>query len=146
MGAGRTTKGLIGGIIAVVNERSSAGLNRRAYACSGGLRNQLVQARSDRGFQIVAERVDVGEFGEGPAAEAAQAVDAGDPIGLHRHLLHLGVLAAVALDLDHQVQVVGLALFVHAPVIHLKDEVGQIAMADAAHAVGHLKPSPWFFT
>jgi hypothetical protein len=46
-------------------------------------------------------------------------------------LLLLGVLAAVALDLDHQVQqVVGTV-----PVVHQDDEVGQVAAQLGAAAV-----------
>ena len=44
------------------------------------------------------------ELGEGPAAEAAEVVDAGHPQVAHRFGLGLGVLAAIALDLEDQVE------------------------------------------
>lgn len=46
----------------------------------------------------------VGELGEGPAAVGAEAVDAGDPIGFDGRFLGFGVFAAVAFDLDDEVE------------------------------------------
>ena len=40
--------------------------------------------------------VDIAELGEGPAAVRLEVVHAGDPVGVHRRFLLLGILAAVA--------------------------------------------------
>ena len=57
---------------------------------------------------------------KGPAAEFAEVVHARHPVGLHGVGLLLGVLAAIALDLDDEVERVVMA------VVDLDDEVGQV--------------------
>ena len=73
------------------------------------------------------------QLGERPAAEAAQVVHTGDPVGFHGGFLFLCVLAPVALDLDHQVEEVV------APVAILDagDEVGAVLADLAVHVVWH---------
>src|SRR5690606_6672360 len=46
----------------------------------------------------------VGKLDEGPAAEASETIDAGNPVSLHGRLLLLGVLAAITLNLHHKMQ------------------------------------------
>ena len=62
-------------------------------------------------------------------------IHAGHPVGVHRGLLLLRVLAPVALDLDDQVQQVVVAV----AVVHQHDEVGQILARLRAVAVGHFE-------
>src|SRR5271165_1848958 len=75
------------------------------------------------------------ELGEGPPAERAEIVDARHPIGVHRVRLVLGVLAAVALDLDDEVQEVVLPV----SVIHSHDEIGQVSLWGGAEQIRHLE-------
>ena len=93
--------------------------------------NALRHLRLEVGFDLV----DLGQLGEGPAAEGAEVVDGGHPVGVHRGLLLLRVLAPVALDLDDEVQQVVVAV----PVVHQHDEVGEIAADLGAVAVRHLE-------
>ena len=75
-----------------------AGLRRRRDV------DHLVELAFDLGLEVGLDLVDLGELGEGPAAVGAEMVHAGHPVGVHRGLLLLGVLAPVALDLDDEVQ------------------------------------------
>ena len=52
----------------------------------------------------------------------AEMVHAGHPVGIHRGFFLFGILAPVALDLDHQIQQIVRAV----AVIDQHDEVGQI--------------------
>ena len=64
----------------------------------------LVEFGPDPLFELRLHGVDIREFGKGPAPVTTAVVYARDPIGVHGLLLDLGILAAVALDLDDQVQ------------------------------------------
>ncbi len=58
---------------------------------------------------------DAAELGEGPAAEFAEVVDAGDPAGADGVGLFLGVFAAETFDLDDEVERVVVAASVDPP-------------------------------
>ena len=60
-------------------------------------------------------------------------VHTGYPVCVHGRLLVLGVLAAIALDLDDKVQGIVFA----AAVINADDEVGQVTLHLGAVAVGY---------
>ena len=92
--------------------------------------------RPDRGREIVPYRIHVGELGEGPAAVAAGAVHAWYPVGLHGRFFLFGVLASVALDLDHEVEQVVVAV----AIVHEHDEVGEVGARLGAVPVGDLQP------
>ena len=97
--------------------------------------DHLVELAFDLGLEVGLDLVDLGELGERPAAVAAEMVHAGHPVGVHRGLLLLRVLAPVALDLDDQVQqVVGAVA-----VVDQHDEVGQVLARLGAVAVRHLE-------
>lgn len=70
-----------------------------------------------------------------PAAVGAEVVDARHPIGLHRRLLFLGVLAPIALYLDDEIERIVRAV----PVIHPYYEIGPIFPRLGATAVRHLE-------
>lgn len=85
-------------------------------------------------LEVILHLVDVGELGEGPAAEALLIVHSGNPVGVHRGLLLLGVFLAVAFDLDDEVE----RVFGAMAVVDEHDEVGDIFAAFGQEAVGHL--------
>ena len=118
----------VGAFLAMAIASSVAGLR------SDGL-DHLVELAFDLGFEVGLDLVDLGELGEGPAAVGAEVVHAGHPVGFHGGLLLLGILAAVALDLDDQVQQVVVAV----AVIHQHDEVGQVLARLRAVAVRHFE-------
>ena len=97
--------------------------------------NHLVEFAFDLGLEIGLDLIDLGELGERPAAIRAEMVHARHPVGVHRGFLLLRVLAAVALDLDHEMQQVVVAV----PVVHQHDEVGQILPRLRAVAVRHFQ-------
>ena len=100
----------------------------------GGL-DHLVEFAFDLGLEISLDLIDLGELGERPAAVGAEMVHAGHPVGVHRGFLLLRILAAVALDLDDEMQqVIGAVA-----VIHQHDEVGQILPHLGAVAIRHFQ-------
>ncbi len=90
--------------------------------CGGDSVDHLVEFGFDLGLEVGLDLIDLGEFGEGPAAILAMVVHARHPVGLHRGFLLLGVFAPIAFDLDNQVQQVIFAV----PVVHQHDEVGEV--------------------
>ena len=80
------------------------------------------ELRLDLGPEVGLDHVHVGELGKCPPAVAAEVVHAGHPVGVHRGLLLLRVLAPVTFDLHHQVQRIVAPL----PVVHQYNEVGQV--------------------
>jgi hypothetical protein len=109
------------------------GLHGR-WCCDDGL-DHLVELTFDLGLEGGFDLVDIAEFREGPATVGAEVVHAGDPVGVHRGLLVLGILAPVALDLDNEVQRVVVAM----AIIHQDDEVGQVAAHLGTVPVRHLE-------
>src|SRR5439155_11816815 len=76
----------------------------------------------DLGLEVSLDLVNLSELSEGPAAVSFEIVHTGDPIDVHSRLLFLRVFAAVALDLDDQVQQIIVAM----AVINQHDEVRQV--------------------
>ncbi len=95
----------------------------------------LSNSASDPALEIGPDLIDIAELGERPAAIGAEMVHAGHPIGVHGQFLFLGVLAPIALDLDHQIE----RIAGPAPIIHLHDEIGQVFPRLRAVAIGHFQ-------
>lgn len=97
--------------------------------------NHFVELAFDLGLEVGLNLVHLGELGERPAAISAEMVHAGNPVGVHRGFLFHRVLAPVALDLDHEIQQVVVAV----AVIHPHDEVGQIFAHLGAETIRHFQ-------
>jgi hypothetical protein len=69
----------------------------------------------------------------------AHVVHAGHTVGVHGGLLFLRVLAAIALDLYHEVQRIVSAV----SVVHEDNEVGAVHPRFGAVAIRHLEFLPW---
>ena len=74
--------------------------------------DHLVELAFDLRLEVGFDLIDLGELGERPAAVRARVVHAGHPVGFHRGFLLLGVFAAVAFDLDDQMEEVVVAVAV----------------------------------
>jgi hypothetical protein len=103
----------------------------------------LCRSTSDEAFDQRIEprwdRVDVGGLGKGPTTVSADIVDPGHPIGVHRGRLLLGVLAAIALDLDDQIQRIVMS------VVDPDDEVWQVSFGRRTVEIGHLETEALVF-
>ena len=84
--------------------------------------DHLVELACNLRLEVCLHLVNIGKFGKGPAAVLAVVIHAGYPVRLHGGFLFFGILAAVAFDLDNQVQRVVLAM----AVIQQHDKIGNV--------------------
>lgn len=101
---------------------------------SDSLINKSGEFGCELGVQICLHCPGVSEFGEGPAAVAAEVVDAGNPVSLHGFFLLAVGLVAEAFDFDDEVEGFG-----RIAGIDTDEEVRQVFVGIAGEKVGHLE-------
>src|SRR5258708_16053197 len=113
--------------------------------CGNNFGNHRVEERLDALLELFFNGVDRGEFRERPAPMPPGAIDAWQPERLDGVALVFGILAAVALDLDDQVQQVVFTMSIidahnEVPAIHAVLSPASVGNFEAQRVVLYVAP------